>query len=382
MTYLEPGRDLPFGSYDEMTTDAVGNGETMVKRSFNRRRLTTLTCLVGVVVVALVLLFWLRQRPGVEERLRAIDAAHVIPDEENAARDYSKLIMRYVASSLAPKRLPEQVRALTRSVPWRSADYPEAGRWLADHREVIDALLAAGRKPRCWFSVSETRWLAENQPLMPHNWGGLLLQSANNDLGEGRTEAGLEKLLCLLHVADHFLAQDQAWRYRLGMDLSTDGLSLYARLVVEQNVPQDWLKKLEAALPPTRDTWAQKAKQLDELADLYERGFYRNVLQRLSHTLRAARPSGAMRVLYLEHLSRCRAVRVLAALRRHKDRTGTWPTRLAEVEPYLSPEMVIDPFSGKPFRYGIKDDTFFLYGVGPNGTDEGGNPPSDLFFGP
>jgi len=121
---------------------------------------------------------------------------------------------------------------------------------------------------------------------------------------------------------------------------------------------------------------------LDELADLYERGFYRDVLQRLSHTLWAARPSDAIRVPYLEHLSQCRAARVLTALRRYRDRTGTWPARLAEVEPYLSPEMVIDPFSGKPFRYGIKDDTFFLYGVGPNGTDEGGNPPSDLFFWP
>ena len=344
-----------------------------MKRSFNvRRRLITLACLVSVAVVALVLVFWLRQRPSVEEQLRAIEAAHAIPDGENAARDYSKLIVYYMASSLCPKPPSEHVRALTRSVPWRSADYPEAGRWLADHQAVIDALLTAGRKPRCWFSVSQTHWHGEGQPLMPHNWGGLLLQAGNNDLGEGRTDAGLEKLLCLLHVAGHFLTQDQPWCYRLGMELTVDGWSLYARLAVEGSVPQEWLTKLEAALPPTRDTWAEKSRQLDELADLYERDFYRDALQRLAHTLWAGRPSDALRVSYLEHLSRCRAARVLVALRRHKDRTGVWPTRLAEVEPYLSPEMVIDPFSGRQFRYGIKDNTFILYSVGPNRTDEGG----------
>lgn len=352
-----------------------------MKRSFSKRwRLTTLTCLGSVAVVAVVLLFWLRQRPRVDERLRAIDAAHAIPEEENAARDYSKLIMRHLASSLMPRPLSEHVRALTQSVPWRSADYPEADQWLADHRSTIEALLAAGCKPRCRFSVAQMRWYAATQASMPHDWGILLLQAANNDLGEGRTGAGLDKLLCLLHVADHYLAQDQPWCYRLGMDLAADGLGLYARLVVDEDVPQDWLKASEAALPPTKDTWAQKAKQVDELADLYERDLHRDVVQRLLYTLWAARPSDALRIPYLEHLSRCRAARVLTALRRHKDRTGTWPARLAEVEPYLSPEMVIDPFSGKPFRYGIKGNTFFLYSVGPDGTDDDGDSKRDCLF--
>jgi len=345
-----------------------------------RWRLIVLACLVSVAVAALVLVLWLWQRPGVEERLRAIDAAHVIPDEENAGRDYANLILDEMTSSLTHKPLSERVRALTQSVPWRSADHPEAAQWLADHRAIVAALLEAGRKPRCWFSVAQMRWHVATQPTTPHEWAILLLQAGYNDLGEGRTEAGLEKLLCLLRMADHFLAQDHPWYYRLGMDMAADGLGQYSRLVVEGNVSQDWRTRLEAALPSTKDTWAQKSRRLDELADLHERALRPDVLERLSHTRLLTRPSDAMKVPYLVHLSQCRAARVLAALRRHKDRTGTWPARLTEVGPYLSPEVLIDPFSGGQFRYGIEDDEFFLYSVVPEGTDGEGDFVDGRFF--
>ncbi len=130
----------------------------MLNRSSNVRwRLATRMCLAGVAVTALVLLFWRRQRPSIEEQLRAINAAHAVPDEENAARDYTMLIRGDMASSLTPKPLSEPDRTMTRTVSWHSVDHPQAARWLADHRAVIEALMAASRKPRCWFSASETR---------------------------------------------------------------------------------------------------------------------------------------------------------------------------------------------------------------------------------
>jgi hypothetical protein len=342
-----------------------------------RQRLAIAACLAIAAVAAILLLIGLRQRPGVEEQLRAIDVAHAIPDEENAARDYTKLVLGNVASSVIPQPMPEHIRATTRTLPWRSADYPQAVRWLEDHQATIEALLAAGRKPGCWFSASETGWHGRTHPRAMYEWSPLLLQVANNDLGEGRTEAGLEKLLCLLHMANHFLSQDHPWYYSVGMGMAMDGLSSCNRLVVLENVPPDWLARLEAALPPTQDTWAEKSRRLDEVADLYERGLERGIARRLAHTFLSAWPSESLRVFYLVHLSHCRAGHLLVTLRRHKDRTGAWPTSLSEIDLRVSRETSLDPFSGKPFGYRPAGDTFLLYSVGPNGTDEGGAPRND-----
>ncbi|MCS7066948.1 MAG: hypothetical protein NZL85_11845 [Fimbriimonadales bacterium] len=59
-----------------------------------------------------------------------------------------------------------------------------------------------------------------------------------------------------------------------------------------------------------------------------------------------------------------------AAIRLHKLRTGHYPARLEELN---LGDMIIDPFTGQPFRY--KTDPrkgFLLYSVGGNQKDEGG----------
>jgi hypothetical protein len=65
-----------------------------------------------------------------------------------------------------------------------------------------------------------------------------------------------------------------------------------------------------------------------------------------------------------------RLVGCVAAIRLHKQRTGKYPASLEELQ---LGEMIIDPFSGKPFVY--KTDPrfgFLLYSVSRNGVDDGG----------
>jgi hypothetical protein len=65
-----------------------------------------------------------------------------------------------------------------------------------------------------------------------------------------------------------------------------------------------------------------------------------------------------------------RLIGCTAAIRLHKLRTGNYP---ASLEALQLGEMIIDPFSGKPFVY--KTDPrkgFLLYSVGLNGVDDGG----------
>jgi hypothetical protein len=68
-----------------------------------------------------------------------------------------------------------------------------------------------------------------------------------------------------------------------------------------------------------------------------------------------------------------RLVGCTAAIRLHKLRTGKYP---ASLEALQLGEMIIDPFSGKPFVY--KTDPrfgFLLYSVSENRVDDGGQSP-------
>lgn len=60
----------------------------------------------------------------------------------------------------------------------------------------------------------------------------------------------------------------------------------------------------------------------------------------------------------------------LCAIRLYKIRNGHYPRQLSDLE---LGDLVVDPFTGKPFRYRLDADKgFWLYSLGPNGTDENG----------
>lgn len=67
----------------------------------------------------------------------------------------------------------------------------------------------------------------------------------------------------------------------------------------------------------------------------------------------------------------------LAILEYHK-RNGDWPDSLDRlVAKGLLDEVPIDPFSNKPLAYRPRQDSFILYSVGTNFTDDGGLPGTD-----
>lgn len=62
---------------------------------------------------------------------------------------------------------------------------------------------------------------------------------------------------------------------------------------------------------------------------------------------------------------------IFAALHTYKSEHGRWPTTLDELE-FPSPAIQIDPFSGRQFRYELRDGQPWLYSVGLDGVDNGG----------
>jgi len=366
----------------------MGNREPVQSRGvsragglFTRRRVVAAACLLALAATGLLSVYLLRLGPSANPRLGGIDAAHAVPDEQNAARDYAQLALNDTGAFLDPQLLAQNVQAATLAQPWRSVDFPEAAKWVQERQAIIDALLQAGRKPKCWFPLADGYRQSGGRFQVGYYGTLLLLRAANNDLAEGRTEAGMEKLLCVLQMMEHYRSQmDLRDRYA-GMSFASEGLKRLNRLLVTEKVPQEWLARLEAALPPVRDVRDRELRQLQEIEGLRVRK-YLPFRQRLLHVFTAGMSSGQMRHINSAHLAEFRAARILLALRRHKDRTGAWPATLAEIEGQIPPEALIDPLTKKPFVYRPTGDSLILYNVGPNGIDESGTSGDDYRFWP
>ena len=356
-------------------------GVSRVRGLFTRRRVVAAACLLALVATGLLSLYLLRLGPSANPRLGAIDAAHAVPEEQNAARDYALLASSDMGTFLDPQLLAQNVRTATLEKPWRSADFPEAATWVRERQAIIDTLLQAGRKPKCWFPLADGYRRSGGRFHVGYYGTLLLLRAANNDLAEGRTEAGMEKLLCVLQMAEHFRSQmDLRDRYT-GMSFASEGLKRLNRLLVTEEVPQEWLARFEAALPPVRDVGDKELRQLQEIEELRVRT-YVPFRQRLLRVFTAGSSARYMRQTTAAHLAEFRAARILLALRRHKERTGAWPATLAQIEGQIPPEALIDPLTRKPFVYRPAGDSLILYNVGPNRIDEGGESGDDYRFWP
>lgn len=366
------------GSREPMQSGGVSRAGGLV----TRRRAVVAACLLALAAIALLSAYLLYPGLSADDQLAAIDAAHAVPDEQNAAKDYGQLILNDPEARLDHTlHLMQDVEKAILSQPWRSVDFPEAAKWVEQRRAILDALLQAGRKPKCWFSVSQPFWHSGERFRLVSDGSVLLRRAANNDFGEGRTEAGLEKLLCVFQMAEHLRSQLSLSDRFNGMGIASEGLRRLNVLLVTQGVPKEWLVTFEAALPPTKDATDEEQRQLYKIQELRARK-YRPFGERMLDSLIDSMQSRLMRHMTCAYLSESRAARILLALRRYKDQTGAWPATLAEIEGQVPPEALIDPLSKKPFAYRPAGDSFLLYTVGPNRIDEGGESGDDYPFWP
>jgi hypothetical protein len=167
-------------------------------------------------------------------------------------------------------------------------------------------------------------------------------------LDEGRAEAGLEKLLCLFRLAQHFYGQGNPGDYHTGEGMASAGLRRFRRLVITEEVTPEWLDKFEAVLPPVEDMSMKQSREVDEVRMLYEQEYQRSLLERLRRMFTQGTRSRGTREPDLIHLGQCRAARILLALRRYRNETGTWPADLRALDARLPRDAFLDPLSGKP----------------------------------
>jgi len=319
----------------------------------------------------------------VDEQLAAIEAAGAIPDEENAAIIYNQLLQDPNATSLLDYRpgfLNDDLDYLTSREPWLSKDYPELAEWLKDRQDTISKLLQASKKEKCRFPI-----IADYQQMdaqvsrlsAMRRWAFLLLRAANNDIAEGRINAGIQKNRCIIQMGKHLCQQPVLVEYMVGIAFEGLALGSMKTFILEGDVSEKHLKTIEASIPQSKDNWTEVSSKIIEFETLFER---KNVsLYDRVRYWRFLRQFGSMQdtfdhihTIYLRLLADRRGNRILIALRRYKNKNDRWPQTLSEIQSFVPAEILIDPYNNGSFVYKLTEENFTLYSRGKNNIDEGG----------
>ncbi len=372
-----------------------------------------------VVLLSLALLLVVnRLLPNAEEDLAAFDAARAVPDEENAALVYAKVLRGDVASlstlesavqslmetasdpvsaregkmvmkSIDDLELPEGLlhpddKDLVLSYPWTSAEYPKLRQWLDEHRSHINGLVEAAQKPACWFPLRpepNDMGLFDVPLGIVRQYSFVLRYAASNDMGEGDTAAALSKDLALASLGEHFQAQPATLALLIGIACEASGLHRLADFVVTGPATDRDLDTLIVKSPDLENRWESIRQRVHDVRNALNRvlkdkrhlsirayTFYRKIRYDEDEW------TGENRTHELYHRVLCerRAHHILVELRRFKNRTGDWPDRLEEIASQVTPLALIDPHNEGPYIYQREDDGFCLYSMGPSSRDVNG----------
>jgi hypothetical protein len=201
-----------------------------------------------------------------------------------------------------------------------------------------------------------------------HGWAYLLIRSGNMDAGEGRTDAAIEKYICILRMGAHLCQQPVLSYYNNGVAKESLALQCLEKLITQTELTDKQLAAIEAALLPAKNKWKQDSKimvKVQRLLQKKQRGRFRIIDWRRylwhwklinksdDYSLDAAHRS------HLSTLADRRRMYILIVLQRYKNKTGHWPQSLDRIR-LLSKETLIDPNDNTPFVYELTGEDFRL----------------------
>jgi len=336
--------------------------------------------IVVLTAIVLCLLWSMWNSKSLDDQLAAIEAARAIPDSENAAVVYNKLMQDPNATTLldiVPRFILNKTsEELALIKPWQSDDYAKLAAWVKEKQPVIDRLLEASRFEKCRFPIAIP--LPENH--LMRKWTFLLRRVSNNDIGDGRIGDAIDKWRCLLQMGNHLRQQPLFDAHLVAIAIEAIALRQTTVFLVEGNADEAHLRRIEAFPLHTEDNWAAVLEEItpaEELAEEIWKG-QMGFIERIKYVFGyddfgriEDRDIDSIHKQYHELLARSRGLHVLVALRRYKNRHGRWPQNLDQIQSQVPAEMFIDPF-GNALIYKLADDSFTLYSKGPNKLDENG----------
>ena len=206
-----------------------------------------------------------------DEELAALEAKYAIPDEENAALIYDKLFETMDGDPNEPKFFARSAPSST-GEPWLSKDHPETAEWLKGYQSTIEKLLQAAQKDKCRFPVrAEFVGYARHMERLPkmRRCMFLLVSAANNDVAEGRTDAGLKKYLCVTQIAHHLRQQQAMLDCLVGFGIEHLALTQLNRFVVEGGPGKAQLELIGNSIRGLANNWSGDWRKMLDFEKLH-----------------------------------------------------------------------------------------------------------------
>ncbi|UCG46604.1 MAG: hypothetical protein JSU94_13985 [Phycisphaerales bacterium] len=345
------------------------------------RRIRVAAAIVAVLALAACLML---PRQSVEQQLRAIEAARAIPDSENAAVIYDKLLAEVGELPLCADLFDKDTCSIIGSCPWSTSEYPRVAEWIGGHKQTIAMLLEAAKFERCRFPIGDLSAESEvermNRNAAIRGWAGILLDlAAGNDLGEGRIDDAIAKYRCIVQLGRHVCQQPFTLERSDGRWMETVGLNRLIELIGLLEPDNSELDAIEQLPVEIGDHWRERAEEMLRVERLLYRGRCSAIARvkdfvagyPLEKYFESERDESRNVLLYR------RVFKITIALARYRNKRGHWPASLDEVRELAPPQSFIDPVNGESLVYetwrsSIFDSTFKLYSKGKNGIDEGG----------
>jgi len=219
---------------------------------------------LSVAAIVLVLIIWVflpedneGWRPYTfDEELAALEAKYTIPDSENAATIYNQLLEDYNDAEFYGN-LPKEVQSkLPMREPWLTKDHPELVEWIKSHESTIAKMKEAATIEKCHFTIThpedEQRMLRSR---MVRRWAFLLISAANNDLGEGRTDEALGKLITIFEIGKHHRQQPIMMDMLVGIAIEAFAVGHFKSFIVDREATEHSLTVIEDSLSDIKHDW-------------------------------------------------------------------------------------------------------------------------------
>jgi hypothetical protein len=358
------------------------------KTKIPKRTLKRILLVVIVLVIAAIFycfFCYIRQSQIPDEKLAAIMAAREIPDSENAATIYNQILDDYSQDQYTFGFHDPNSAYLTRIKPWSRDDYPGLADRLENQKVIIEKLLEASKFEKCCFPINtDLEGYGDNmERLTPmRQLAFLLVRAANYDIAQGKTDSALEKYISVIQIGRHESQQPLEIYYLHGIAIEEIALHAIARFVVEDGPSESLLSRIEAINLPTKKQWDEESESMLEVERLINKKWNRQVglygrtkgwwMFRSAFKDFEDRYKSSCQRIYLRLLAKRRGNRILIAMRRYKNKHGTWPKSLGKIKNFVPAEILVDPINNKSFAYKLTADSFKLYSTGENGIDEGG----------
>jgi hypothetical protein len=232
---------------------------------------------VGTVVIVLIVWILLPEdnegwRPYTfDKELAELEAKYAIPDEENAAFTYDEIFETFDIDSNQPEFFVKS-KPSSKDEPWLSKDHRETAEWLKGHQKTIDTLIEISGMEKCKFSIPVgPASLAQYMKRLPkmRRITLLLISVANNDIAEGRIDAGIEKYLCVIQMANHLYQQPVMIAFMVGFAIEQMALERLNRFVIEGQPGENQVQLIANSIKGPKNNWGPDWQKIRDFEKLY-----------------------------------------------------------------------------------------------------------------